>query len=210
MLNEYEILELFPIPVYTTILPQELSVVVPWFYKQKIAQDVDSPNFGERSLNSYILEEPDCLDLKNYLLECIKNFGKILGYSYNSYKFGQSWLSLKYPNQHHSYHTHTNSLISGVFYFGEELENTSSIQFYKPGMVSNGLQLRPSIEENSTKYSSFVFNIKTKPGLLILFSSDLPHSVSLNTTNKIRYSLSFNVIPTKGLGEEKDLNELKF
>ena len=46
--------------------------------------------------------------------------------------------------------------------------------------------------------------------MLLLFPSYLPHSVPTNTTNYIRKSLSFNIVPKKGLGVEKHLTEFLF
>ena len=123
MQANYEILELFPTPVFTTQLPVEFADVILWFYKQEmLSEEVDSPNYGERSKNSYILEEPECNKLGTHILSIVNQFGGMLGYDYDSYRFGQSWLSYKHPGQHHSMHTHPNSLISGVFYFGEPVE----------------------------------------------------------------------------------------
>ena len=88
MQTNYEILELFPTPVFTTTLPQEFASVVPWFYKQEmLSEEVDSPNYGERSKNSYILNEPECSKLGNHILDIVPQFGKTLGFDYDSYKF---------------------------------------------------------------------------------------------------------------------------
>jgi hypothetical protein len=58
MQTNYEILELFPTPVFTTVLPLEFSKITPWLFKQEmLSEEIDSPNYGERSKNSYILEE---------------------------------------------------------------------------------------------------------------------------------------------------------
>jgi len=54
----FEILELFPTPVFTTTLPNQYAGVTEWFFKQKMRgeENVDSSNYGDRSDNSYILE----------------------------------------------------------------------------------------------------------------------------------------------------------
>ena len=209
----YEILELFPTPVFTTMIPLEFSKVVPWLFKQEmLSEEVDSPNYGERSKNSYILEEPESIDLKSYILELATQYGKLLGYDYESYRFGQSWVSYKHPGQHHTMHSHPNSLISGVFYFGEPTDKTPAIKFHKLEGGFNVSYLSPKLvkDKRELKYSQKEFSIEFTPGLLLLFPSYLHHSVPLNKTDKTRCSLAFNVVPKVGLGDETSLTELKF
>ena len=209
----YEILELFPTPVFTTMIPLKFSKVTPWLFKQEmLSEEVDSPNYGERSKNSYILEEPEAIDLKSYILELTSQYGKLLGYDYESYRFGQSWVSYKHPGQHHTMHSHPNSLISGVFYFGEPTDKTPAIKFHKLEGGFNVSYLSPKLvkDKRELKYSQKEFSIEFTPGLLLLFPSYLHHSVPLNKTDKTRCSLAFNVVPKVGLGDETSLTELKF
>ena len=209
----YEILELFPTPVFTTMIPLEFSKVTPWLFKQEmLSEEVDSPNYGERSKNSYILDEPEAIDLKSYILELTSQYGKLLGYDYESYRFGQSWVSYKHPGQHHTMHSHPNSLISGVFYFGEPTDKTPAIKFHKLEGGFNVSYLSPKLvkDKRELKYSQKEFSIEFTPGLLLLFPSYLHHSVPLNKTDKTRCSLAFNVVPKVGLGDETSLTELKF
>jgi len=213
MLNNHEIIELFPTPVYASVLPQELSKVVPWFYSQEmLSEEIDAPNYGERSKNSYLLDEPQCVDLRSYILEAVNQYGKTMGFDYDEYRFGQSWLSYKQPGQHHTMHTHPNSLISGVFYFGEGSQETPVIRFHKMGVGTNVSTISPKLvdKKKDIKYAQSVFNIDFTPGLLLLFPSYLHHSVPVNNTDKIRCSLAFNVVPKVGFGDERSLTELKF
>jgi uncharacterized protein (TIGR02466 family) len=209
----YEVLELFPTPVFASQIPLEFSKVAPWLFKQEmLSEEVDSPNYGERSKNSYILDEPESKDLKNYILGLVNQYGKMLGYDYDSYRFGQSWVSYKHPGQHHTMHSHPNSLISGVFYFGEPTDKTPAIKFHKLEGGFNVSYLSPKFvkDKRELKYAQKEFSIEFTPGLLLLFPSYLHHSVPLNKTDKTRCSLAFNIVPTIGLGEETSLTELKF
>ena len=209
----YEILDLFPTPVFTSQIPLEFSKVVPWLFKQEmLSEEIDSPNYGERSKNSYILDEPESKDLKDFILTLVNQYGKMLGYDYESYRFGQSWVSYKHPGQHHTMHSHPTSLISGVFYFGEPTDKTPAIKFHKLEGGFNVSYLSPKFvkDKRELKYSQKEFSIEFTPGLLLLFPSYLHHSVPLNKTDKTRCSLAFNVVPTIGLGEETSLTELKF
>ena len=216
----YEVLELFPIPVFTTTLPEQYGGITEWFYKQEMMGDnddkddpgVDSQNYGERSKNSYILDEPECKDIKTLILDISKTYGDMLGYNYESYRFGQSWLSYKHPGQQHVQHTHPNSLISGVFYFGSPEPDTPAIKFHKMAGGFNQSYISPKevLDKRELKYAWKEFSIDFSPGLLLLFPSYLHHSVPQNKTNSTRCSLAFNVVPTIGFGEESSLTELKF
>ena len=208
----YQVLELFPTPVFTTNVPPSFSTLLPLFYQQEMLnKEVDSINYGERSKNSYILDEPEYISLKNYILSLINEYSyEVLGYNYKEYKFGQSWISYKHPGQQHTMHSHPNSLISGVFYFGEVAEDTPSIKFHPAASGVNSPTIRPSMKPGPRKYTHEHFTITPTPGLLLLFPSYLHHSVPLNKSNITRCSLSFNSIPTIGFGGEMELTELKF
>jgi uncharacterized protein (TIGR02466 family) len=208
------IVELFPTPILGTQLPENLGYIVDFFYKQEMTngEDVDSANYGERSKNSYILDEEPCKDLKDFILDVCKKFGEQLGYDYEEYKLSQSWLTYKHPGQHHTMHTHPNSLISGVLYFGDSDEKTPAIKFHNPIFGTNVSYIAPKKikDKRDNKYAIEFMSVDFEPGLLLLFPSHLHHSVPLNTTDKTRHSLAFNVVPTIGFGDEENLTELKF
>jgi uncharacterized protein (TIGR02466 family) len=207
----YEILELFPTPIYTTTVPIELSKVIPFLDKQDISTDTDDDNYGFRSKDSYILDKPECEDLATFILSNVENYGDELGYDYKEYKFSQSWVSIKSPGQHHTMHSHPNGLISGVFYYGPVIEKTPAIKFHKIVSSINVPYILPkTVNNKNLKYTQNEFSIEFQPGLLILFPSYLYHSVPLNNTNTSRHSLAFNIIPTIGFGDESLLTELKF
>lgn len=207
------ILELFPVPVYTATLPDSLATVIPFLDKQNMNTNVDEANYGKRSKDSYILNKPECSDLSTFILGCVQDFAdNSLLYEYEKYRFSQSWISHKEPGQHHIMHTHPNSLISGVFYYGPVEPDTSAIKFHKMTGAFNQSVLAPKIKANkkASKFAWTEFAINFEPGLLILFPSWLHHSVPLNRSKNVRCSLAFNVVPVIGFGEEENLTELLF
>jgi uncharacterized protein (TIGR02466 family) len=212
-MHKSEVLELFPTPVYTTMLPVELSAVIPFLDKQDMNTGADEANYGRRSLDSYVLSKPECSDLKDFILKHVQDFGdNTLMYDYESYKMSQSWVSHKIPGQHHTMHTHPNSLISGVFYYGPSEEKTPAIKFHKMVASYNQGSISPKskIDKRNSKFAWTEFSINFQPGLLVLFPSYLHHSVPVNTSNSVRCSLAFNVVPSHGLGDESSLTELLF
>ena len=211
--KNYQMLELFPTPVYATQLPEQLSNVVPFLDAQAPNSGSDVANYGERSANSYILNEPECVEMKKHVLEHVKEYAEnILLYEYDSYELSQSWVSRKLPGQHHTMHTHPNSLISGVFYYGPVEENSSAIKFHKMtgGFNVSYIQPKMKADKRSSKFAWTEFGVNYTPGMLLLFPSYLFHSVPINNTKNIRSSLAFNVVPKSNLGDEANLTELRF
>lgn len=213
MQNDYEVLELFPIPVYTTEMPVELSGIIPFLDAQSPNSGSDVANYGERSANSYILNEPECVEVKKFVLEQVKEYAEnIMLYDYDTWELSQSWVSRKQPGQHHMMHTHPNSLISGVFYYGEPSEQTPAIKFHKMQGGINQQVLQPAVkpDKRSSKFAWKEFAINFAPGLLLLFPSYLFHSVPINESKTVRSSVAFNVVPKMRLGSEENLTELDF
>ena len=71
MENNYEIVSLFPVPLYIIKAPNNLSHLIDFFDQQELST-LDSNilnEYGSRSKNSYILNEPECLELKNFILK---------------------------------------------------------------------------------------------------------------------------------------------
>ena len=212
-MHKPEILDLFPTPIYITMLPVELSSLIPFLDSQDMNTDSDEANYGRRSKDSYILHKQECDSLRKFILESVQDFAdSTLLYNYSSYKLSQSWVSHKEPGQHHIMHTHPNSLISGVFYYGKVEEKTPAIKFHKTGGGVNQSVIAPKVkaDKRSSKFAWQEFSVNFEPGLLVLFPSYLHHSVPVNKSNSVRSSLAFNVVPAIGFGEEDSLTELLF
>lgn len=207
------VIELFPTPLIATKMPDNLANIIPFLDAQAPNTGSDVANYGERSENSYILNEPECIEAKTFILQQVKEFAdNLLLYDYDEYELSQSWVSRKHPGQHHTMHTHPNSLISGVFYYGEPAPNTPAIKFHKMtgGMNVNQLQAKTKPDKRSSKFAWENFSIQFEPGLLVIFPSYLFHSVPINESDKVRSSVAFNVVPKNNLGQEENLTELNF
>lgn len=205
--------DLFPIPVLCTMIPESFSTSMESLFSLELKGKEDGvleEAYGKRTKNSYILHLPEFKELSNYILKCAADFGKNYGLPYNDFKFSQSWLSVKEPGQSHTVHTHPNSIISGVFYFGPSNEKTSAINFHPFLTPGNGPSINMNQQMNTSKYNASTVGFDFIPGQLLIFPSSLQHSVPVNNTDLPRYSLAFNIVPTQGLGEEASLTELKF
>ena len=211
--KDYHVLGLFPTPLFVTKMPDNLSNIIHFLDKQVPNKGSDVANYGERSANSYILNEPECIEAKTFILKQVKEFADtVLLYDYDNYELSQSWVSRKQPGQHHTMHTHPNSLMSGVFYYGEPSPKTPAIKFHKMkgGMNVNQLQAKTQADKRSSEFAWEEFSVQFEPGLLVLFPSYLFHSVPMNQSDKVRSSVAFNVVPKSNLGQEENLTELNF
>jgi uncharacterized protein (TIGR02466 family) len=118
-------------------------------------------------------------------------------------KITQSWFNFTRKGQFHHNHTHDNSFISGVIYF-ETDENSDRIYFQNPN--KRELKVEPS---EFNQYNSPNWWMPTKKGTIILFPSNISHSVANVENDSTRISLAFNSFPIGTMGDAKTLTEVK-
>ena len=89
-------------------------------------------------------------------------------------------------------HKHCNSWISGVYY----PHATDGICFHRP-LTSNW-----SLETDEwNAFNSDIWKIEPVDNTLLIFPSLLQHSILKNKSDKTRYSIAFNVLPTGRFGQ---------
>jgi uncharacterized protein (TIGR02466 family) len=214
METKYEVIPLFSTPLYGNNVPDQLVLDhISLLDNEKILKEKDGipvKDYGSRSQNTYILNQPQYQNLHNYILQHATYYAEnYLNYNYEHYKFSQSWISIKQPNQKHSPHSHANSLVSGVLFYGDFNDKTSHISFIRDDFYSKSVGGN-KMGLNLNQFSYINYDLLYRSNLLVLFPSYLVHSVSKNLTNIPRKSLAFNTIPRDGFGREGSLTELKF
>lgn len=214
MRDNAKIFEIFPSLIYAQHIPEEIhSELLPIFNREKMKEDREGEEYyGKRSVDTYLLNKPEYDGLSYFLLKHCSLFAeKYLGYNYKNYKFSQSWISIKYPGQFHTPHTHPHSLISGVLFYGDNQSNTPSIHFRRMDEYAESLS-HHKIKDFQDFYpkSKPIFELNHNPGGFILFPSSMVHGVRVNESNSPRKSLAFNLIPRDGFGDTDLLTELKF
>lgn len=199
---KYNILELFPKPVYLSSIDKKLNK------KQldliEITKSKCYRNDGNASsINSYILNLPIFKDLKKQIMVHVNNFCKnIYGYKNINPFITQSWLNYTGENEFHHLHSHQNSFLSGVFYISVDESDSIVFNLHEYKLID------PSVI-NFNKYNSNSWFYPIKPMELILFKSSLEHKVNIKKETNTRISLAFNVWMKGMLGVKKDLTELK-
>ena len=133
MESKRNILSLFPTPIYANSIPSHLSTACNVFDNtEMLTEKASRGEYGLHSKSTYIMDEPECAELKKYVLGEVLGFAQnTLCYDYPEYVFSQTWVSWKEPGQFHTAHTHPNSMISAVLFYGYAEENTPAIDFMK-------------------------------------------------------------------------------
>ena len=211
--NGATVLGLFPTPIYCAEIPKELSVAANFFDTLEHREGDHVMEYGSHSKNTYVLQEPECKDLADWIMTQVKKYAdEILMYDYDEYAFSQTWVTWKSPGQYHTLHTHPNSLISACFYYGYGDENTPSITFHRPNGSITSATLSPKYkaDRRPSAYSWETFQVPFTPGTICMFPSYFLHHVPINNTNYIRKGLAMNILPKGKIGDPDSLTELLF
>ena len=116
----------------------------------------------------------------------------------------QSWLNKSGKGESHHEHKHPNSMISGVWY-PQIHEKLPPIQFKTEKQRDVDLSFK-----RYNNFNSATFMLPMRAGELILFPSNLQHSVPPNQSDEERISLSFNTLCKGSLGDINSLTYLPF
>lgn len=203
------IAQILPTPIYLEICDLDLSSELKFIENIpfSLKQQEDAKEFGDQSSDTYILNNPEMKNLRNWILERVEDYARnIMLFDVENMALCQSWISRKIKGQGHKIHSHSNSLISGVFYWQDKIE---PINFIRQDTYNFAVEDLPmSFSQDPLNAKQMSASISPKKKSLILFPSTLAHFVEHNPFDQDRFSLSFNSIPLKGLGQEDYLNEL--
>lgn len=99
------------------------------------------------------------------------------------------WANVNNEGASNAMHVHPNSLISGTYYVKIPSENVPKICF----LSTNGAQYLKNRQLLSEDFCRTDYTYLPRPGAIILFPSNVFHSVEPNTTSEERISIAFNV-----------------
>jgi uncharacterized protein (TIGR02466 family) len=211
MNNDVQVFNLFPVPLYVTTYNQNTTDLVRYFDSCEMNTANDG-GYGIISKNSYIIDNPICNPLSNFIMFHMREFAtNIMRYNYEEIQFAQSWLTYKNPGQFHKAHTHPNTLIAAVFYYDHQ-EDDASICFSKEAKAYHRSYLEPSLLDDYQQHTYSQEEIYFKPKLnnLIIFPSYLTHGVPPNKTNRVRKALGVNALTKGTLGDKETISEIIF
>jgi len=201
------IIPLFSTPLYTTVLDtlpeKEREYIINTKYRRS------KMNNGDISIDTNILDDPECSSIKKLIEEELEVFIDNLGvHPEVQFSIKNSWAVRHHTNDFSQRHIHSNSLISGVLYL--RVTNNSGDIIFRKGVQNSGIGFS-YVRLDYSKSNMFNLDeyiIKPVENQLILFPSILQHDVNLNKSDVDRYVLSFNVFPVGRIGNNQDLDEL--
>ena len=195
-----ELLSVFPTPVqiykYENNIEKELKHIESLEWKEQHA------NGNFRSKDSYLTKHEQLKEIVLFFKECVEDYCNTIINSDQRLVITQLWGNKNPKGSKHHEHVHPNSIISGVFYLRQD-PKLPPIQFSKSNQ--HAIKLDPK------KYNVFnaeTFLLPCVAGELILFPSNLRHSVPQNQGEEERISLSFNTFSIDELGSKDSLTHL--
>ena len=165
-------------------------------------------NLGNRmSKNDRILESDELASLRAYIDDQIGHYkkGLLRLKDDNEIYITQSWANKAASSQFHQKHKHPNSVISGVMYVGDGIDETlPPIRFHR---TLEMFPLEFSYEELN-EFNATCRTFQPVDGMLMLFPSLLEHDVEQNASEHERTSLSFNTYVRGKVGGARQLTEI--
>jgi len=201
--TEFEVLPLFSHPLYRSSVGDISQKYI------EIAKNCKYTYIPSGMFYVSELEDDQVLDyfpdLRLKVLDHVKNYiHNVLRISYDQkFKFSNSWLTKFPPNSHTpSPHMHCFSLFSGVVYLDSKDRGGITFSFKRDsGSIKTMTFDFPLIKENSFNiFNSEDWTINPVDGDILLFPSSMKHSVNVNTSDRDRYSIAFNVVPIGNIG----------
>ena len=199
------IYSLFPEPIYFSTLERALT-------KKELRtineykKDTYKNKGNITSNNTYVLNNKALKNLKKDLdTRVMDYFDKVICPTNPVVPYiTQSWINYTTTDQFHHKHSHSNSVISGIFYISAD-KNVDSVKFYRNELHIDRIQLHVT---NYNTFNSTDWKFPVETGNIFLFRSSLIHGVDQKKGNNTRISLSFNVFLKGKLGSKSGLTEL--
>lgn len=202
-ISDYDVQPLFAEPYFRT----NLSDAITPEQEQLIKSLVMRPNQQNLiSENLSIFELPELKSIKNAVQAALDIYAtKVMGIKQKLY-VTQSWALINQPNVGMHTHSHSNSLVSGSLYF-TKLPDPKARMIFERHTSYRQLEISPTHGENNI-FNTPINVVTPNTHDLILFSSQLNHSVEANMSANIRYSIAFNCFIKGTIGNLSDVSSL--
>ena len=195
-----ELLQIFPTPILITKYEGDLSKELKYVDNLPYKEQKGNANF--KSQDTYLMEIEELKNIKNFFYESLNKYTKNISQSDQRLVITQCWANKNPQGSKHHEHVHPNSILSGVFYLKQD-KTLPPIQFAKA--IQGAMKLDPKKYNNLNSES---FLLPCVDGELLLFPSNLQHSVPTNMGKEARISLSFNTFSVDTLGSKDSLTHL--
>ena len=149
--------------------------------------------------------QPKYKELSNQVLNASKLVFKDKSYIYDTFEITDMWSNILKPGENHKPHTHSNNILSGVYYVHSD--KAAGIQFYDPRPAAG--VINPQVK-GFTKSNATAWELSSTTNRMILFPSWLQHLVPINKSKSNRISIAFNVMLKGIVGQSTDYQSAEF
>lgn len=126
-------------------------------------------------------------------------------YIYDRFEITGMWANTLNKGEFHRPHTHSNNILSGVYYV--QSDSNCDINFYDPRPQADVLSPKKSeLNENNAS----VWFQKSNTNSMIFFPSWLQHYVPTNETDNLRISIAFNIMLRGTVGEPTEFQSANY
>ena len=195
-----QVLQFFPTPGLITKYPDTIEEEFEFIQNLEYGEK-GSENGNVQTRDTYLLKHKELSKIKDFIYESLNKFTVGIWKTKQKLIITQSWCNKNLSNTEHPVHHHANSLVSGVFYFKQDI-TMPPIQFSRVDRQP----LMPKIEENNM-FNSQQIMFPMVDGELIMFPSNVWHAVLPNKSKNPRYSMSFNTFANE-LGWQENFTYL--
>ena len=196
---EYKVHQLWPKPIFDTEIPVKQQWLDFAYNSEYERVFIDNADYTK---DKYVLNKLP--DLKNLILEQVNIFTTDYLKVFDvEFYFLNSWIVKHHPKDWAQDHMHENSLLSGVYYL-DAPKDAGGIVFVKGYNAQEifPMAITPKVSEYNY-VTSKQMTFKVNPGKLVIFPSNLMHSVEENKSNNDRYSLAFNLFCRGNFGHNE-------
>lgn len=198
---DYHVHKLFPTPVYRS----KVNIDVLTYHKlatDNLEWETEDRYGGaiithKETKERHILNLPQFAGLKKQVQNHIETFAfNVLEVQKDiRWEITTSWVNQVVKGGYSSMHTHANSLISGVMYLSCD-EKTGGLAFHKDAGYQRLWHDTIRLDfDKITDYTSEASVFMPAVNDILIFPSILAHSVLINESDLVRYSLAFNAFP---------------
>ncbi len=128
------------------------------------------------------------------LVSCIQNSAqtvlRFLKVGNNVLEITACWANINASGASHAMHSHPNNFLSGIYYV-QTHPGADTVNFHDPRSQTD--IIRPPVKELTSQNTDQVV-LTVGDGMLLMFPSYLAHSVAANESDKLRISISFNLM----------------
>lgn len=189
-----DVLSIFPTCVWKVQLTSAFRQRINSRFLEVINQinpDLDEiPRGGSWQSGQDLHNREEFEDLTSCIHSTAQTVLRFLKIDDNAIEITGCWANVSASGASHAIHSHPNNFLSGTYYVHTH-PGADSVNFHDP-RPQTGI-IRPPVTELTSQNTDQVV-VTVSDGVLLMFPSYLAHSVAPNESDKLRISISFNMM----------------